>query len=697
MANTSKCPLHRLTKLAPKKWESSKLIEIEQTAKMCTAHPHKPLKEVTLNARNEFGRFWTTTPLMIATEQGDLEMVKRIVEVWEVDVLAAFDKKYAVNAKPWSQSTTFEKVSPLFVAALHHHYEIVRYLVENGADVSARTSKNCGSSFGGLTPLHAAFILGHPNSTSEQLERIIRFLVYSGADPSALSSSGIPVWMIGGFINYKSTCEDRVQGHLFYHPEAIHLLIELGMSVKQKFLLGRSVFHRMASEHHIDNVDVIVQLLLENGADLQARDNDGISPIMAAAIGDNKVPNISFLEYLLERGDIPNKDKIDALEVATAVLLGSSYWNTLRETFSLYLAQAQNLRIQENCILVPETPRERRSAEWITSSSGDVDIAEQERQLQSILIRLRIFSGMSWGALLRHLWPYINDQYIMEQLVDTSWYDFPGGYRSCHDQLFDICWTMLETIRRFMKGEEEGIWLATVQVVTKLSRTLFDLFHGPHTLPTSFTSILETSLDLALTTFRCKNESEEKLKKNEFSGSMCSFHRLFNLAVKVPDLLVKVLRNKNTSNTVRLIVSRNVCYDEGALILKVCNDLPSGYLFDVVDLFLQYGADPHTTEVGYGVLHYLAIRERNKEQGIGATARLFLEKGVCLDRVSQNCFHETAAELYRRRGYQDAYGLPDWLEEGVPKLLCQSAKVIRRNKIPYKSSPVCLHGFVERH
>ena len=222
MANTSKCPLHRLIKLKPRKWKAAKLIEIEQAAKKCT-HPHQPLKEVTLNARNEFGRFCTTTPLMIATDQGDLEMVKRIVEVWEVDVYAAVDKKYAVKAKSWEQPKTFEKVTPLFVAALHHHYDIVRYLVENGADVSARTSKNCGSSFGGLTPLHAAFILGHQNATSEQLERIIRFLVGSGADPSALSSTGIPVWMIGGFANYKANCEDDARANLCYHPEAIQL------------------------------------------------------------------------------------------------------------------------------------------------------------------------------------------------------------------------------------------------------------------------------------------------------------------------------------------------------------------------------------------------------------------------------------------------------------------------------------------
>lgn len=74
---------------------------------------------------------------------------------------------------------------------------------------------------------------------------------------------------------------------------------------------------------------VIVKYLLENGAapDLQARDEYGLTPIMHAAIGSyrlgtkNVVTNVNILKYLMERENIKRMEKIDALELAAAVLL----------------------------------------------------------------------------------------------------------------------------------------------------------------------------------------------------------------------------------------------------------------------------------------------------------------------------------------------------------------------------------------
>lgn len=98
---------------------------------------------------------------------------------------------------------------------------------------------------------------------SEPLEHDHPLLGNSWADPSTLSSTGIPVWVIGGFANYNYETKDVVQGDLCYHTEAIRLLIELGMSVKQELPLGRTAFHYMAGRHNIINVEINLQLLLE--------------------------------------------------------------------------------------------------------------------------------------------------------------------------------------------------------------------------------------------------------------------------------------------------------------------------------------------------------------------------------------------------------------------------------------------------
>lgn len=53
---------------------------------------------------------------------------------------------------------------------------------------------------------------------------------------------------------------------------------------------------------------------------------------MVAAIGDNVTFNRNVL---LNREDFQNKGKIDALKVATAVLLSNSNWNVHRDTINL--------------------------------------------------------------------------------------------------------------------------------------------------------------------------------------------------------------------------------------------------------------------------------------------------------------------------------------------------------------------------
>lgn len=139
--------------------------------------------------------------LITACAIGDFETVKRIVELWKVDILDTANHQD-------------QGVSPLFVAASNAHLKIVRYILEKGAEESARTAD-------GLTPLHGAIGISHWNSVSKikKTNKIIRLLVESGADPSARTLNGAPMWSL--------LAE--------YSPiDTIATLIELGMSLTQR-------------------------------------------------------------------------------------------------------------------------------------------------------------------------------------------------------------------------------------------------------------------------------------------------------------------------------------------------------------------------------------------------------------------------------------------------------------------------------
>jgi len=86
----------------------------------------------------------------------------------------------------------------------------------------------------------------------------------------------------------------------------------------------------------------VVKLLIENGADLLALDNWGFTRLLEAANGSHRgdLPTLSVLDFLLEREEYSRAEKIEAMELAGAVILQTiknaslfhkafDYWRTL--------------------------------------------------------------------------------------------------------------------------------------------------------------------------------------------------------------------------------------------------------------------------------------------------------------------------------------------------------------------------------
>ena len=231
-----------------------------------------------------------TTPLIVACQLGELEAVKRLVEYWGVDVCAS--AKYFFDLTCTTMPHHFiESATPLFVAALHGHEQIVRYLLEKGADVSAKTSNQDFLEYDGLTALFGAVwnspSMNLPEAPSvarlrQERSAIVRCLLEFDTHPVAdsfSSSKGRPIWL------------NKLCG-----ADSIIELINHGLDLKLRNPpTGETILHNVgalfpkcfAGEDSL----VIAKLLVDKGADLLVRDNLGFTPILRAANFTYKRPN----------------------------------------------------------------------------------------------------------------------------------------------------------------------------------------------------------------------------------------------------------------------------------------------------------------------------------------------------------------------------------------------------------------------
>jgi len=364
--------MHTLQYNSRLRLEEMMLIESHVLAGDCP-EAHLSLKDLAAtqaryNALN--GHYNISSPLLNACCEGDLAVVQRFIEVWEADIEEARSfLSITYRLEDWMGLPIesippypfLEDVTPLFAAALNNNAKIVRYLVGKGADVSATTLKSDPYPFGGLTPLHGALLRGRLVKTRSDQIDVIRILLEFGADPSALSTNGTPTWMFGCLSFYQPKRNYSQRG--FCNVQAITLLVEHGMSIEQRCpRLGRTLLHHMAGPANEFDEEEIVQLLLERGADPRMKDKNGLTPIMTAAIGTNILPNMSILKFLMNRHDIPNMDKIEALEVATAVFLDCRLFSAHAHDIRYCLSEAQTLRQIEGIPLVSKTPVNGRAA-----------------------------------------------------------------------------------------------------------------------------------------------------------------------------------------------------------------------------------------------------------------------------------------------------------------------------------------------
>ncbi|KAL4800663.1 hypothetical protein BDV19DRAFT_375363 [Aspergillus venezuelensis] len=182
---------------------------------------------------------------------------------------------------------------PLYWAAKEGHLAVVKLLLERGANIESKDSRES-------TPLQVAVIHGH--------EEVVQALVQQGANLEARDGYGRTTIFIG--LLYQSTCTG--------------LLIKLGADINSRDSLNRyPLFFARTSED--------VDLLLDNGADLEAKDDRGWTPL-ASATSWPQDP-MAVINRLIDRGaSLESQDREGKTPLSLAVSSSSVRVNELAET-----------------------------------------------------------------------------------------------------------------------------------------------------------------------------------------------------------------------------------------------------------------------------------------------------------------------------------------------------------------------------
>jgi ankyrin repeat protein len=282
-------------------------------------------------------------PSCEASSHGHVEIVRPLVE-----------HGANVNARDQSQST------PLHLA---WDAEIVQLLVEHGADVNARDQFQ-------LTPLHIASSVGKT--------RTVQLLIEHGADvnsrdqsqstPLHLALSGAKAQAVqlliehGADVNARDQCQSTPL-HLALsrgYAEVSELLIEHGADVNSRDQSQSTPLHVALSQGGAKTA----QLLIKHGADVHARNQDQSTPLHVVSSVPSMVNNETTIRLLIEHG-------------ASVNAYDKNHQTPLHWVSSCYDPNANSLRLLlKNGADVDAEDDKGLTAFQIASSKGHDEIAQ---------------------------------------------------------------------------------------------------------------------------------------------------------------------------------------------------------------------------------------------------------------------------------------------------------------------------------
>ena len=218
------------------------------------------------------------TPLLLAFHRPWLNTSDR-----KEIIALLIEKKANVNAVVANVDSVLDDMkgeTPLMVASSLGMEDIVKLLLDHGADINAQTDY-------GETATMLAVEIGKGNTT------IVKLLIDRGANLNLRTKKGSNILLVA----IKNSSGEKL--------ETVKILIDRGVDVNSKNDMEETSLQWAAFYGHY----ATVKLLIENGAAINNADNKGKTCLMWASGGPD--PNVNIVKLLIEnKADLDQKDKL---------------------------------------------------------------------------------------------------------------------------------------------------------------------------------------------------------------------------------------------------------------------------------------------------------------------------------------------------------------------------------------------------